>query len=73
MAALGPSQDETVTAVLVARAGDVDPGVRYRSAWSLARRASPTARAALDRLTTDTDAEVRDAALKALDLRTRSP
>ncbi|MFF3014703.1 hypothetical protein [Streptomyces sp. NPDC057939] len=72
VAALGSSYGERVTAVLVARAGDVGAGIRHWSAWSLARRPASTARAAPDRLTTGTDADVRDAALKAPALPTRS-
>lgn len=66
VAALGSSREDVVTEVLVARADDVDPGVRYRAAWSLARRPAAEGRAALERLTTDDDADVRDAARTAL-------
>ncbi|MER7000364.1 HEAT repeat domain-containing protein [Streptomyces sp. NPDC000410] len=66
VAALHSSRDDTVTAILVARAGDVDPRVRYSAAWSLARRPSSEARAALERLTMDEDADVLAAARKAL-------
>ncbi|MFD0856837.1 HEAT repeat domain-containing protein [Actinomadura adrarensis] len=64
--ALGTSREETVTDVLVARTSDVDPWVRYRAAWGLAGRPSSRARAALERLMTDEDGDVRDAARQAL-------
>ncbi|MFD8080041.1 HEAT repeat domain-containing protein [Streptomyces sp. NPDC059718] len=68
VAALGSSRDDTFTDILVARADDIDPGVRFWLAWSLARRPASNARAALERLTTDDDADVRDAARKVLGL-----
>jgi hypothetical protein len=70
--ALHSSRDDTVTDILVARADDVDPGVRYWAAWSLAPRPASEARAALERLTADEDADVRDAACKVLGLPPRS-
>ncbi|MFF3689642.1 HEAT repeat domain-containing protein [Streptomyces sp. NPDC002187] len=72
VAALQSSPDDMVTDVLVARADDVDPRVRYWAAWSLARRPVCEARAALERLATDENADVRDAAGKVLGLPTSS-
>ncbi|MFC8368322.1 HEAT repeat domain-containing protein [Streptomyces sp. NPDC057239] len=66
--ALHSSRDDMVTDVLVARADDVDPKVRYWVAWSLARRPASEARTALERLATDEDADVRDAAREVLEL-----
>ncbi|MFF8995045.1 HEAT repeat domain-containing protein [Streptomyces sp. NPDC014983] len=66
VAALGSSGEDTVTDVVVACTGDADRRVRYWAAWSLARRPAPEARAALERLTTDQDADVREAARRAL-------
>ncbi|UXY17508.1 HEAT repeat domain-containing protein [Streptomyces cynarae] len=66
VAALYSSRDEKITDILVARASDADRWVRYWAAWSLARRPAPQAHAALKRLTTDEDADVRDAARQAL-------
>ncbi|MFE9941975.1 HEAT repeat domain-containing protein [Streptomyces hirsutus] len=66
--ALHSSRDDMVTDVLVTRADDVDPKVRYWVAWSLARRPAFEARTALARLTTDEDADVRDAAREVLEL-----
>ncbi|MFH8894691.1 HEAT repeat domain-containing protein [Streptomyces sp. NPDC017949] len=66
VAALHSQHADMVTDVLVARADDVAPEVRYQAAWSLARRPASEARAALERLTTDQDANVCDAARQAL-------
>jgi HEAT repeat protein len=64
--ALYPSREEMVTDVLVARTSDADREVRYWAAWSLSGRPAPEARAALERLTRDEDADVREAARKEL-------
>ncbi|MGW1811325.1 HEAT repeat domain-containing protein [Streptomyces sp. NPDC002078] len=64
--ALYSSREEMVTDVLVARTSDADRWVRYWAAWALSRRPAPKARAALERLTTDEDADVRNAARKGL-------
>ncbi|MFE7329302.1 HEAT repeat domain-containing protein [Streptomyces sp. NPDC057565] len=72
VAALGSSHDEPVTDLLVARTDDTDRRVRFRVAWSLARRPGPLVRAALERLAADQDADVRDAARAVLELPTRS-
>ncbi|BAU82086.1 NACHT family NTPase [Streptomyces laurentii] len=52
--------------VLVARTCDADRDVRYWAAWALSGSPAPQARAALERLMTDEDANVRDAARQAL-------
>lgn len=73
VSALHSSRDNVVTDLLVARTRDADRWVRYCAAWSLSRRPAPEARAALERLATDEDADVRDAALKVLALPTGRP
>jgi len=70
--ALGSSHDEVVADLLVARADDIDPRVRFSAAWAPARRPGPAVRAALERLAADEDADVRDAARAVLELVPRS-
>ncbi|MGW6915591.1 HEAT repeat domain-containing protein [Kitasatospora sp. NPDC054939] len=66
--ALGSTYDRSVTDLLVARAEDADHWVRYAAAWALARRPGPAVRTALERLTDDEDADVREAARTVLEL-----
>ncbi|MER7343496.1 HEAT repeat domain-containing protein [Streptomyces sp. NPDC000075] len=64
--ALGWNRNGTVIDLLVARAEDTDRSVRFEAVFALAHQSDPAARAALERLTTDEDANVRDSARRAL-------
>jgi hypothetical protein len=58
--------DEAVTELLVSCADDEDRRVRFWVAWALSPRPGTAARAALERLSADDDAEVRAAAKQVL-------
>ncbi|MFJ9459727.1 HEAT repeat domain-containing protein [Kitasatospora sp. NPDC101447] len=64
--ALGWNRDGTVIDLLVARAENTDRSVRFEAVFALGHQSDPAARAALERLTTDEDANVRDSARRAL-------
>ncbi|MFG3229295.1 HEAT repeat domain-containing protein [Kitasatospora sp. NPDC048194] len=67
VSALYGSREAVVTDALIVCASDADHEVRSWAAWALSRRPEPEVRAVLERLTTDEEANVRDAARQALE------